>query len=78
MPDYRCSLSLSDGVLAIRASVRGEAYRRLSYVSSSFPSEFLTRIAFAKPVGSFKHRLRDKVLEIVVFKDSREQLGRAA
>ena len=78
MPDYRCSLSLSDGVLAIRASVRGEAYRRLSYVSSSFPSEFLTRIVFAKPVGSFKHRLRDKVLEIVVFKDSQERFGRAA
>ena len=54
MPDYQCSLSLADGVLAIRASVRGEAYRRLSYVSSSFPSEFLTRIAFDKPVGSLQ------------------------
>jgi hypothetical protein len=42
--------------------------RRLSYVSASFPSDFLTRIEFDQPVASFKHRLRDKVLEIVVFK----------
>jgi hypothetical protein len=78
MPDYAYSLTLADGVLAIRASVRGEAYRRLSYVSASFPSEFLTRIAFDKPVGRFKHRLRDKILEIVVFKGPQERFGRAA
>ncbi len=78
MPDYAYSLALADGVLAVRASVRGEAYRRLSYVSASFPSEFLTRIAFDKPVGRFKHRLRDKILEIVVFKGPQERFGRAA
>jgi hypothetical protein len=48
--------------------VRGDAMRRLSYISASFPSDFLTRIEFDQPVTSFKHRLRDKVLEIVVFK----------
>lgn len=68
MPEYDYSLSLRDGVLAIRAGVPGEACRRLSYVSSSFPADFLTRIEFAKPVGGFQHRLRDKVLEIIVFK----------
>ena len=68
MPDYDYSLSLRDGVLAIRAGVRGEACRRLSYVSPSFPADFLTRIEFAKPVGGFQHRLRDKALEIIVFK----------
>jgi len=78
MPAYDYSLKLADAVLAIRASVLGEAYRRLSYVSSSFPSEFLTRIAFAKPVGSFKHRLRDKVLEVIVFKLAAEESRRAA
>lgn len=78
MPDYDYSISLKDGVLSIRASVPGEAYRRLSYVSPSFPSEFLTRIGFAKPVVSFKHRLRNKVLEIIVFKSPREEFGRAA
>lgn len=78
MPDYDYSITLKDGVLSIRASVPGEAYRRLSYVSSSFPSEFLTRIAFAKPIGLFKHRLRNKVLEIIVFKTSQDEFGRAA
>lgn len=78
MPDYDYSIALNDAVLSIQASVPGDAYRRLSYVSSSFPSEFLTRIAFAKPVGSFKHRLRNKVLEIIVFKSSLEEFGRAA
>jgi len=77
MPDYDYSIALKDGVLSIRASVPGEAYRRLSYVSSSFPSQFLTRIAFAKPVGSFKHRLRNKMLDIIVFKTSQEEFGRA-
>jgi hypothetical protein len=78
MPDYEYSLSLAAGVLSIRAGVRGEAYRRLSYVSSSFPSEFLTRIEFAKPVGRFKHRMRNKVLEIIVFKDEGNDFQHAA
>ena len=68
MPDYEYTLSLGYGVLSIHAGVRGEAFRRLSYVSSSFPSEFLTRIEFAKPVDGFKHRLRNKVLEVIIFK----------
>ena len=55
-------------VLAVRAGVRGDAMRRLSYISASFPSDFLTRIEFDRPVTSFKHRMRDKMLEIVVFK----------
>ena len=78
MPDYDYALSVEDGVLSIRAGVRGEACRRLSYVSSSFPSEFLTRIEFAKPVGAFKHRMRNKVLDIIVFKRERDDLKRAA
>lgn len=68
MPDYDYSLNLRDGVLAIRAGVPNEACRRLSYVSPSFPADFLTRIEFGKPVSGFQHRLRNKVLEIIVFK----------
>jgi hypothetical protein len=78
MPDYDYAIGLGDTVLTIRAGVRGEAYRRLSYVSASFPSDFLTRIEFEKPVSTFKHRLRNKVLEIVVFKRDDEGLERAA
>jgi hypothetical protein len=68
MPDYDYSLSLNGGVLSIRAGLPSEAYRRLSYVSSSFPSQFLTRIEFDQPVGAFRHRLRNKVLEVIAFK----------
>src|SRR5262249_14039345 len=68
MPDYDYNIALGDNVLTIHASVRGEALRRLSYVSSAFPADFMTRIEFGKQVAAFKHRLRDKVMEIVVLK----------
>ena len=78
MPDYDYSLALTDGVLSIRGAVRGEALRRLAYVSPSFPSDFMTRIEFAKPVGAFRHRLRDKNLEIIVFKRPQGDVRSAA
>jgi hypothetical protein len=70
MPDYIYTLDLRDNVLRIRAGLPDEARRRLSYVSSSFPSDFETRIEFDTPVERYKHRLRNKVLEILVFKEA--------
>lgn len=78
MPDYDYTITLHERVLAVRAGVRGDAMRRLPYISASFPSDFLTRIEFDNPVASFKHRLRDKVLEVVVFKAGPETVSRAA
>ncbi len=78
MPDYDYSIALGDAVLTITASVRGEALRRLSYISSSFPADFTTRIDFEEPVASFKHRLRNKVIEIIVIKSKNEEISRAA
>lgn len=78
MPDYDYSITLHGNVLAIRAGVRGEAMRRLSYISASFPADFLTRIEFERPVTAFKHRLRNKVLEIVVIKAGTEAVSGAA
>jgi hypothetical protein len=68
MPDYAYTLSLADNVLCIGAGLPDEARRRLSYISSSFPSDFQTRIEFHTPVEGYKHRLRNKVLEIIVYK----------
>jgi hypothetical protein len=68
MPDYDYNILLGDNVITVSASVRGEAIRRLSYVSSSFPADFTTRIEFGKAVSAFKHRMRDKVLEVIVLK----------
>jgi ferredoxin len=78
MPDYDYNIVLGDAVLSINASVRGETIRRLSYVSSSFPADFATRIEFGKPVTAFKHRMRDKVLEVIVIKGEANQLQNAA
>jgi hypothetical protein len=78
MPDYDYNISLNDAVLTIAASVRGEAMRRLSYISSSFPADFTTRIDFDQPVTGFRHRLRNKVIEIIVLKNRNEEISRAA
>jgi len=78
MPDYDYNIALGDAVLTISASVRGDALRRLSYISSSFPADFTTRIDFDEPVASFKHRLRNKVIEIIVLKSRTEEISRAA
>ncbi len=78
MPDYDYNISLSGQVLVIRAGVRGDAMRRLSYVSASFPADFLTRIEFDHQVATFKHRLHDKVLEIIVLKAGNDAASRSA
>ena len=78
MPDYDYNIALNDGVLVINASVRGESLRRLAYISPSFPADFMTRIEFDKPVATFKHRLRDKVLDIIVMKGEGDELRHAA
>ena len=67
MPDYNYTIALTNNVLIVKASVPGEALRRLSYISTSFPADFMTRIEFARLVDGFVHRLRDKVLEVIVF-----------
>ena len=59
------NITLADSVITIAAGVRGETLRRLAYISPSFPADFTTRIDFDQPVSSFKHRMRDKALEII-------------
>ncbi|MDO8431653.1 MAG: 4Fe-4S dicluster domain-containing protein, partial [Candidatus Binatus sp.] len=78
MPDYDYTVALGDSVLAISGSARGEALRKLSYVSSSFPADFSTRIEFGKPVTAFKHRMRAKILEVIVLKGEAGELQSAA
>jgi hypothetical protein len=77
IPDYACQVSVIDGVLIIRAGLPDEARRRLSYVSSSFPSDFQTRIEFPVPVGSYKHRICNHILEVIVFKKPSVNPGRS-
>jgi ferredoxin len=78
MPDYDYNIALLDGVLTISASVRGEALRRLCHVSASCPADFTTRIEFARPVTTFTHRLKDKLLDIIVMKGDTGEVRVAA
>ena len=67
-PEYDFIIELSHNALSIRGRLRGEALRRIAYVSPSFPSGFLTRIEFVEPVGRIIHRLRESVIEVIAFK----------
>jgi ferredoxin len=78
MPDYDYNIALLDGVLMISASVRGEALRRLCHVSASCPADFTTRVEFAKPVTTFKHRLQNKLLDVIVMKGDTGEVRAAA
>ena len=78
MPDYDYNIALLDGVLTISASVRGEALRRLCHVSASCPADFTTRIELARPVTTFTHRLKDKLLDIIVMKGEVREVRAAA
>jgi ferredoxin len=78
MPDYDYNIALLDGVLTISASVRGEALRRLCHVSASCPADFTTRIEFAKPTTTFKHRLKNKLLDIIAMKGESGEVRDAA
>ena len=78
MPDYDYNIALLDGVLIVSASVRGEALRRLCHVSASCPADFTTRIDFARPVTTFKHRLQNKLLDVIVMKGETGEVRAAA
>ena len=67
-PAYDYTVQLKHNVLAIQARLRGEALRRLAYVSPSYPTGFLTRIELTWPAVRFKHRLRKQTIEVIVFK----------
>ena len=68
MPDYDYDLSLRNGSLVIRGKVVDLQVRKLAAVAPSFPPDFTTRIDLEKEVSAFKHRCRDKTLEVVLFK----------
>jgi ferredoxin len=68
MPDYDYDLSLRDGNFLVRGKVTDPQIRKLAAISSAFPPDFTKQIELKSPVSSFKHRYRDKTLEVVLFK----------
>jgi hypothetical protein len=67
MPDYEYELSLRDNNFMVKGNVTDPDLRKLASVSSAFPPDFTKQINFDRPVASFKHRYRDKTLEVILF-----------
>jgi hypothetical protein len=68
MPPYDYDLSLQNNVLVVRGHVADPNVRKVAAVSPAFPPDFTTPIALSQPVSGFRHRIRDRVLEVVLLK----------
>jgi hypothetical protein len=66
MPDYDFELSLNDGQFVVHGRVVDPQVRKLTGVAPAFPSDFTTRVALRDPVAGFRHRYRDKTLEVIL------------
>jgi|SRR5579862_1135300 len=66
MPDYDYQLSLQDGTFVVHGKVTDPQVRKLTAVAPAFPPEFTTRVPLRDPVSGFRHRYRDKTLEVIL------------
>ncbi len=66
MPDYDYELGLDDGAFVVHGRVTDPQVRKLTAVAPAFPSEFTTRVPLRDAVAGFRHRYRDKVLEVIL------------
>ena len=66
MPDYDYDLSFRNGYFVVKGRVADKKLRKLAAFSPAFPPDFTTHVELPKPVNAFKHRLRDKTLEVVL------------
>jgi ferredoxin len=66
MPDYDYELALQDATFVVHGRVVDPQVRKLTAVAPAFPSEFTTRVTLRDRVTGFRHRYRDKVLEVIL------------
>jgi ferredoxin len=66
MPDYEYELSLQNGTFVVHGRVTDPKVRKLTGVAPAFPPEFTTRVPLRDPVSGFRHRYRDKTLEVIL------------
>jgi small basic protein len=66
MPDYDYELRLQDGSFVVHGRVVDPQVRKLTAVAPAFPPEFTTRVALRDRVAGFRHRYRDKTLEVIL------------
>ena len=68
MPGYDYDLSLRNGFFVVKGRVPDQNVRKLAAVSPAFPPDFTTNVELPGQVKAFKHRIRDRVLEVVLLK----------
>src|SRR5262249_13874797 len=66
MPDYDYDLALENGSFVVHARVIDPNVRRITRAAPAFPSEFTTRVPLPAAVTGFRHRYRDKTLDVVL------------
>ena len=66
MPDYDYDLKLENGSFVVHARVVDPQVRRITGAAPAFPSEFTTRVSLSDPVMGFRHRYRDRTLDVVL------------
>jgi hypothetical protein len=66
MPDYDYDLGIENGTFVVHARVVDPQVRRITGAAPAFPSEFTTRVPLSEPVTGFRHRYRDKTLDVVL------------
>lgn len=66
MPDYDYDVMLQDGSLVVKGRVTDERVRKVASVSPAFPPDFTTQIKLPSRVAGFRHRFRNKTLEVAL------------
>ena len=70
MPDYDLDLSLAGGWFQVHGRVVDERLRAVAATAPAFPPDFTTRVPLDERCVGFSHRVRNKVLEVVLVKAS--------
>lgn len=75
MPDYDYDLVLKDGHLVIKGRCPDERVRKITSSVGAFPPEFTTVIPLQEKVTGFSHQFDNKLLEVFLLKETRDDRG---
>jgi len=75
MPDYDYDLILKEGQLIVKGRVVDSRVRKISSSVGSFPPEFTTVIPLQDRVFGFVHRFGNKVLDVLLVKETAARIG---
>ncbi|MEW6273356.1 MAG: hypothetical protein AB1689_29100, partial [Thermodesulfobacteriota bacterium] len=78
MPDYALDLALGGTWFEVRGKVVDPRLRTIAATAPAFPPDFTTRVELSERCAGFVHRHADKVLEVVLLKQSAGRLATRA